>query len=56
MTSVEAFRVSSKPFERTWVAKSILYLTRHASAGGIYPYGTICACFSLFLLVFKAFP
>merc|ERR1712212_219101 len=24
----------------------------YASAGGIYPYGTICACFSLFLLVY----
>merc|ERR1712233_68404 len=44
---------SSKPSEHTWVVQSILYLVRYASAGGIHPYGTICACFSCFLLVFK---
>jgi len=50
---MKAFRVSSKPSEHTWVVRSILYLVGYASAGGIHPYGTICACFSWFLLVFK---
>jgi len=57
MTDMQAYRASNKPFEHTWVAKSIIYLTnKDASTGGIYPSGTICACFSLFLLVFKHTP
>jgi len=53
---MKAFRVSSKPSEHTWVVQSILYLVRYASAGGIHPYGTICACFSCFYWYLKCFP